>query len=261
MTIQETIDKLTKDVWENIGLSNKLKTKYGEETISDILLLELAKLNNYNLRIVQTPKDVEKFKGTDWEWLIGSQTYGWIRFAIQAKKADPNSINGNYNCLKHNVGEEEQIDILKRYSNANNAIPLYCFYNHYPKANQRDHWHCKKPFEQELLGWTITSTKNVETALVTHGCRNFEFIHKQKDSLPTKCLFDCPILIKQYQDKSLIGNEIQMFDSIVTKIKSIPNFLIEGRDIMSIDSFPEELYNRQIEIYPKRIAIFDLRDY
>lgn len=258
MTIQQTIDKLTKDIWGNIDLSNNLKTKFGEETISDILLLELAKLRNYNLRIIQTPKDKEKFKGTDWELFIGSQSYGWIRFAIQAKKAHPKSKKGDYNCLKHSVGTEEQIDILKRFSKANNAVPLYCFYNHYPKANESDHWHCKKKFEQKLLGWTITSIKNVETAINTHGCRNFEFIHKQKETLPTKCLFDCPLLIKQYQDNSLMGGKIKLFDTEVNKIQSIPFFLTEGRDITSIESYPEELYNKQIAIYPKRIAIFDL---
>lgn len=260
MTIQQTINNLTIDVWDNIGLSNRLHTKYGEETISDILLLELAKLRNYNLRIIQTPKDREKYKGTDWEWFIGSQSYGWIRFAIQAKKADPNSKNGDYSCLKHTVGTEEQIDILKRYSKANNAVPLYCLYNHYSKANEPDHWHCKRIFEQKLLGWTITAIRNVETALTTHGCRNFEFMHKQKETLPTKCLFDCPVLIKQYQDKSLIDKKIKIFDTEVVKIKSIPSSLIEQRDITSIDNYPEELYNRQIEIYPKRIAIFNLGD-
>ena len=257
MTIQQTISKLTTDVWENINLADKLNTKYGEETISDILLLELARLKNYNLRIIQTPKDKEKYKGTDWEWFIGSQSYGWTRYAIQAKKADPAN-NGYYSCLGHKVDTELQIDILKRYSTANNAVPLYCFYNHYPKATEKDHWHCKKDYDQKLLGWTITTIKNVETALSTHGCRNFNFIHTQKETLPTRCLFDCPILIKQYQDKSLVDKKITLFDTEVNKIRSIPSFLIEQRDITSIDSFPEELYNRQIEIYPKRIAIFDL---
>jgi len=66
MTIQQTISKLTLEIWENIYFANQLNTKYGEETISDVLLLELARLKNYNLRILQTPKDKEKYKGTDW---------------------------------------------------------------------------------------------------------------------------------------------------------------------------------------------------
>jgi len=135
---------------------------------------------------------------------------------------------------------------------------LYFFYNYYPKATEKKHWHCRKGYNQKLLGWTLSTVKNVETALATHGCRNFNYIHSKKDTIPTKCLFDCPILIKKYQDKSLIGEGIKLFGSEAKKLKSIPSFLIDKRDIIGIDMFPEELYDKQIEIYPKRIAIFDL---
>ena len=256
-TLQQTISKLTTDVWENINLADQLNTKFGEETISDILLLELARLKNYNLRIIQTPKDKEKYKGTDWEWFIGSQAYGWIRFAIQAKKANP-KYKGYYSCLAHKVNTELQVDILKKYAKNNNAVPLYSFYNYFPNANQKEHWHCKKDFNQQLLGWTLTSIKNVEIALKTRGNRNFDFLHKQKATLPMKCLFDCPILLRKYQDKTLVNQKIKLFDTEVTKIKSLPTHFLRSKGIESIDSFPEELYNREIEIYPQRIVIFDL---
>jgi hypothetical protein len=257
MTIQETISRLTIDLWDNIALSEQLKTKYGEETISNILLLELAKLRNYNVRIIQTPKDKEKVKGTDWEWFIGSQAYGWTRFAVQAKKGDPKN-NGYYNCLGHIVDSERQIDILKRFAKANNAIPLYTFYNHVKNANEADHWHCKQPYSQKLLGWTITSIENVESALATRGGRDFDSIHKKTQTLPTKCLFECPIFLQKFQDKSLTNEKVTFFNTEVTKLQSLPGVLINQRDIMIINDYPEELYNTQIEIYPERIAIFDI---
>lgn len=259
MKIQDTIEKLTTELWETIDLANKLNTKYGEETITDILLLELAKQRNYNLRIIQTPKNIEKDKGTDWEWFIGSQNYGWTRFAIQAKKADPNSKKGNYNCLSHIVGTEEQHEILLRYAKVNNAIPLYCFYNYFPKANEKEHWHCKKSYNQKLLGWTISTVDNVKTALTNRGNRNFEFIHKQIETIPVKCLLDCPLLIKTFQNIELIEKKISIMGSIVTKIKTLPSSYLEQRDL-TLDNFPEQLYNKEIKIYPKRIAIFDIEN-
>lgn len=257
MTIQQTIEKLTIELWETIDLANKLNTKYGEETITDIILLELAKLRNYNLRIIQTPKDKEPSKGTDWEWFIGSQNYGWTRFAIQAKKADPNSKKGNYSCLNHTVGVDNQHDILLKYSKANNAIPLYCFYNHFPNATELEHWHCKKNYNQKLLGWTISTVDNVKTALNKRGCRNFEFLHKREETIPVKCLFDCPTIINKYQDTSLIDKKVNILGTEVTKIKILPSSYLEQRDL-TLDTFPEQLYNKEIKIYPKRIAIFDI---
>lgn len=258
MTIQQTIDKLTKDVWDNISLANQLGTKYGEETITDNLLLELAKLKNYNLRIIQTPKDKEKDKGTDWEWFIGSQAYGWTRFAIQTKKSKPDTKKGDYDSLNHFVGTAKQIDILKIFAKANNAIPLYSFYNHFDKAIEKDHWHCKKDYDKKLLGWTVTPAKNVESALSSRGQRNFLFIHEQNETIPTKCLFDCPLFFRQYQEKTLVDKQVSIMGTEVKKIKNIPYYSLDQRDIMTIDTFPEELYNKEIKIYPRRIAIFDL---
>lgn len=257
MKIQQTIEVLTTELWDTIELANKLNTKYGEETITDIMLLNLAKLKNYNLRIIQTPKDKERFKGTDWEWFIGSQNYGWVRFAIQAKKADPNSKKGDYNCLTHSVGIDEQYSILLKFSTANNAIPLYCFYNHFPKATELEHWHCKKGYNQKLLGWTVSTVDNVKTALTTRGGKNFDFIHKQKETIPVKCLFDCSLFINKFQDINLIDKKISFFGTEVTKIKTLPSAYLEQRDL-TLDTFPEQLYNKEIKIYPKRIAIFDI---
>ena len=117
---------------------------------------------------------------------------------------------------------------------------------------------CKKSYEKKLLGWTVTPVNNVESALSGRGQRNFLFIHDQSNTLPIKCLFDCPLFIRQYQDKSLVDKKINIMGTEVKKIKNIPSYLLNQRDIMAIDTFPEELYNKEIGIYPKRIAIFDL---
>lgn len=263
--IPQLIDKLTRETWENIDLSNQLNTKYGEETITDLLLLGLARQKNYYLRIIQTPKNLEKDKGTDWEWFIGSPKNGWVRFAIQAKKIKLSTKNGDYG-LGHMVGVDKQVDILQTYASHNNAISLYCFYNHYSNANQPDHWHCNLGYEQELLGWTITPISNVYTALSLYGGRNFEHIHKQNTTLPTKCLFECPNFVNQYRDSNLINKAVTILGETATKYDSI-SYSIEqqlDRPVNDydqpdyIDTFPEGLYNTEIQLYPKRIAIFQI---
>ena len=164
--IHKKFEELSKTIWTNIELSNRYRTIYGEETITDSILLELAKLESINIRIVQTPKFIEKDQGTDWEWFVGSKRYGWIRFALQAKKL---SLKTHvYDQLNHKVGKllnaRLQIDLLKDFAKANNAVPLYTFYNNYPDGLESSHWHCPEPFERELMGWTFTPLTNIEQA-------------------------------------------------------------------------------------------------
>ena len=257
MQIQDTFDELARKIYLEINLSKKYNISYGEESITDIVLLQLAKLNNFNLRIIQTRKNLECNQGTDWEWFIGSQKYGWTRFALQAKKCNPKDLN--YKSLKHKVGQspnqELQIDKLKKYSSSNKAIPLYTFYNYNPNCKKAEHWHCRKPFDKELLGWTITPLKNVEIAIKNRGWRNYHKIHSFKENLHMKCLIDCPILLRKFQAKN---DEITLFGTEYKKIDKLPSQLIEGNDILLTDSFPEGLYNLQIELFPKRIAILNL---
>ncbi len=258
MPIRDTVDELTREIRQNLDLAKKLKISYGEETITDNILMALASMRSYNLRIFQTPKNIEAQKGTDWEWFIGSQKYGWVRLAIQAKKF--NSSSGRYDSLGHKVGiapnQELQVEILKRYSTANNAIPLYSFYNNYAHVSENNHWHCNKAFDPELLGWTITSVQNIEDALNNYGSRNFDYIHSKKDSIPVKCLFDCPLFINQFQD--LNNMTVELFGKYQQKLSRLPPQFLDGRDIMLFDGFPEELYNLEIQLYPERVAIIEL---
>jgi len=88
--IAQKFEEITRRIWTDINLSNRYGTIYGEETITDSILLELVKQNYFNIRILQTPKNLEAVKGTDWEGFVGSYKFGWIRYAIQAKKLNLN---------------------------------------------------------------------------------------------------------------------------------------------------------------------------
>lgn len=258
--ITEKFEDVTRRIWTDINLSGKYGTIFGEETISDSILLELAKQNYFNIRILQTPKLFEKIQGTDWEWFVGSYRYGWIRYAIQAKKLNQKS--NSYDSLNHKVGkppnDDYQIKILRAYSNANKAVPLYNFYNYFPNATQADHWHCHKSFDRELLGWTFTTLMNVEKAVTTRGNRTFNKIHSFSETLPIRCLFSCPYFQSIYEDKSTISETGDFFGESFRKIATLPSQLINAREIGKLEEFPEEIYSPQIDIYPKRIAIIEI---
>ena len=260
--IPKKFEDITRRIWTDIDLANKYGTSFGEETITDSILLELAKQNYFNIRILQTPKPKETIQGTDWEWFVGSYRYGWMRYAIQAKKLNPNS--HRYDNLNHKVGqppnEDYQINLLRAFASANGAVPLYNFYNYYPKVTEADHWQCSKTFDRELLGWTFTTLTNVETAINTLGSRTFDKIHQLKTTLPIRCLFSCPYFKSIYQDQNINGTTEDFLGEDFRKVATLPPQFINAREIGILDEFPEELYSPQIQIYPKRIAIIELPD-
>lgn len=122
-------EKIASSTWNRIRKSAKFKISQGEESITDFNFLELA-ADHYPkvFPVISTPKNYEKVTGYDWEWWIGNNRVGWLRYAVQAKKIGKSH---RYETLNHTVHKgKKQVSILKEYSEANQAIPLYCFCNY-----------------------------------------------------------------------------------------------------------------------------------
>lgn len=88
----------------------------------------------------QTPKIRETTSGTDFEWWLGSDSTGWLRFAVQSKKLHMQS--QWYSTLRHDVNGVLQLDCLEQYAASNRATPLYCLYNYSDHVDPDKHWHC-----------------------------------------------------------------------------------------------------------------------
>lgn len=125
--LKHHLNTVCDDVWNSIGNGKRYGISQGEETLTDNILLYLASQNLPEIKTIQTPKDKESVKGTDWEWWIGNRSQGYLRYAVQAKKLDSKS--NRYASLNHKVGVGPnalfQHDILEKYALANHAILLY----------------------------------------------------------------------------------------------------------------------------------------
>ena len=166
-TLDTILESLSRDVWERLrdikALSPKYNVRFGEETITDLLMLDLNRHVLTQGLFVQTSKDREAIRGTDFEWWLGSDVTGWIRLAVQAKKLDLKS--NRYNKLNHTINNVKQIDRLERYANRHGAIPLYCLYNYNDNVNPYEHWHCcQRPFDEEAFGCTLTPSSNIQNS-------------------------------------------------------------------------------------------------
>ncbi|MDN5215031.1 hypothetical protein QQ020_23320 [Fulvivirgaceae bacterium BMA12] len=259
--IDKIFEEISENIWHRIKDSELCGIRQGEETITDHILLELFRKQTPNIQIIQTPKIQEKNQGTDWEWWIGSHQHGWLRYAVQAKKLK--SGKNYYGSLNHLVGQKgpkpRQIDVLKRYSKKNKAIPLYCFYNHVNNLKLEKFWNCELDYEKLQFGWTYTPLEIVELALNKKGRRNFQYIHFQKKTLPMRCLVKCPNILRVYHS----ANALRPYDFEDLEYlqrgyhRSLPSIFGAAIETGKIVEFPPDLYNPETNLYPKRIGIIN----
>ena len=190
-TLRSILEALARDTWERLHDARELSIRFGEETITDLLLLDLRRRKPQAAEFIQTNKHRESLSGTDFEWWLGSNRIGWIRFAVQAKKLNLNT--GRYGGFTHEVNGELQINLLEKYAMANRATALYCLYNHAVKLDPLKHWHCcQTPFEPEQMGCTITPSSVVGDTLLNYGTKNFDYVHANERTIPWRCLALCP---------------------------------------------------------------------
>jgi len=251
------LDNICDEVWDTLGLAYSLKLNQGEETITDNIILYLAK-QNLNVSVITPMSKADESKyGMDWEWWIGNDSNGWLRFAVQAKKLQQSS--NRYATLNHLVGkppnQRKQHDILKKYASTYGAIPLYVFYNHIIKKNYSTFWNCCQALDERKLGCTITPIKNVTYALATHGHRSFDKIHECEDTVPLRCLV-CPKKVTGDGDvKSLFNDKVKIYENL--------NGLREMSECgeVSLLELPRSLYAHDMVYYPKKIMICDISNY
>ena len=263
MKLKDQLESLAKDTWERLRDSRSLGIRFGEETITDLLLLEMKRKSHPRSYIVQTPLVKEKNQGTDWEWWIGSARIGWLRYAIQAKRCDKAS--GRYTSITHKVAGIAQNQILKTYAERNDAIPIYCFYNYPLSGMTTKAWQCGLPFDKYQLACTVTSLGVVEAAISKWGGKNFDWIHSQTASKPWRCLVACPRILTAHVKANIgSGNSMNpepichpLTDAPITIHKTLPKELTDARETGRVEQFSAERYDAELARYPRRILVLE----
>jgi hypothetical protein len=256
----ELFERLAAWVWTTIALSAEEGISCGEQTLTEQLLLEIKRARLPNVRVRQYPPDLanpgailgENVTGLDWEWWIGSPRRHWLRFAVQAKKLDLDS--QRYQTLNHVVGTMAQNEILARYAEANDAIPLYCFYNHVRSLDPGRSWQCGiEAGRPEQLGCTVTPLSAVQKALRKHGSRTFDYFHSQPCTLPWRCLVRCGS-IRSVIDEHWGGSKPK--DHLPPDIETLRTSF-RGEDTHRAAQDHQE----GDEIRPRRVLVVDLGDH
>lgn len=244
----ELLGRLAENTWERLAMSLRLGCSQGEETITDINLLEILRAALPDILVVKTSKADEAVKGIDWEMWIGSNSAGWWRYAVQAKKV--NSPASRYDKLRHKIGSKYQFEILDKYAKANNSIPLYCFYNFVDLSSLHKYWRCGQSFQQEQLGCTIAPLDSIRKGFMPRGPKTFDWIHTQGQTIPWRCLA-CPHYANTTRRNPLDVN------LNVRPWNQLPPFLLETSNQSDTDVLNQADYYRLDGSYPRYIIVIN----
>jgi hypothetical protein len=190
---QDCFHDLARDVWEKIGEAKRLKLAFQEETITETLLLQLAKSFPGHIAVLPFSKTQEGRNGADWAWCVESADRSTSLTAlVQAKRL--NARETRYSGLGQRIGRKVghndlQIDRLIATAANYRIPPVYAFYNGLTDRSRIDR-RCPSlvdpdPDAQiEAWGISIASAHNVRANL--HDTR---FERHYSHSVPLHCLF------------------------------------------------------------------------
>ena len=275
-TLVGNLERLAADTWmrlRDVAALSARSVRFGEETITDLLMLDLNRLGSAKALFRPTSKQVEAIQGTDFECWVGSDNAGWLRFAVQSKKLSLTT--GRYDQLGRNVKslQKRQIDILEAFAQANRAAPLYCLYNFSKEADSQIHGKCCQGyFSEEQFGCTITASSTIQDVLkVPTGRKNFDYIHRCRYTLPWRCLALCPRIRASFPPESgssppppeqieptpLFEQGSNYFDSLPREFQLEPsvNMPETHSGILLTEECDPEFYHDDVGFPRRRIAL------
>lgn len=265
MRLRDILEQLSRETWSRLRDAKALNVRFGEETVTDLMMLDLQRTKPKRSRFLQTPKKKESVSGTDFEWWLGTDTFGWLRLAVQAKRI--NTSNGRYGGITHQVAGTPQIQLLENYAYANGAVPLYCLYNHTNDARPANHWHCcRDSYDEEQLGCTIASLSTAKRAYATRGGKSFQSLHKYPSTIPLRCLADCPKIqrrlssrMNEYQGGIRLDAEVFPVPMDAIRYDSLPERLVEARETGELEALDSDFYDPEVGL-PRRIVVLDVEE-
>ena len=145
---------------------------FGEETITDLVLLEITKRQPYDVITVKYGRTYEAHEGADWEWWILS-TSGIIGLRFQAKRVHFSTSGYEYTHLDYKQKNNQyQVDILIQRAQRLRLVPLYIFYNFwdldypfYKYISHLNNFKCCRVYSRRNLGITIASAVRIKNLI------------------------------------------------------------------------------------------------
>lgn len=123
--------------WDMLDKARSINCQIGEETLTDLNILELKIRHSHEIYSITFNKIDEGKNGADWEWwFTNSNENKWIGFRVQAKVIDIKTQSFEHLYYKNSNNPSHQCDILINDSLAQQhpRIPLYCLYSNWSNS-------------------------------------------------------------------------------------------------------------------------------
>jgi hypothetical protein len=192
-----TFRNLAFSTWNIIQRAKSVSANLGEETITDINLLNL-KLNHPKEIITAFNKKAEAKNGADWEWWLTGKSRKWLGIRFQAKII--NYVNDKYDSLHYQINTKStprpyQSDVLIKSALCSRAIPLYCLYSYWDNPSYKVLWKCGSfPMRIDSFGCSLVNA---------HEIVKMRKNNHLNDLLPHMIPWHCIICCKAYGGNDL----------------------------------------------------------
>jgi hypothetical protein len=182
MTICETFKKTAIKTWFRLSDTKEARLPLGEESITDINLLEIRLAKHPEIQVIKFNKKREGNNGADWEWWLIGKSNKCLGLRIQAKII--NLETDSYDQLHY----EKQTDKLIKSSRKNKLLPFYCLYTMCDLSQYVDKFTCNS-----YGGMYETYGCSFVNAFVVKKLKKKKHIsYLIQDMFPWHCIF-CPL--------------------------------------------------------------------
>lgn len=149
ITLCKAFEKLSSWTWNTMRETEKMEFEPGEETLTDLIMLALARRLPHKVHVKKFNRTEEGKSGADWLWCFVGANDCFV-MQVQAKRIH----EGKYHSLDHRIGKKKskrwQVDVLIKNAKKRKAFPAYVFYNFLPSTLRvgvkpkpcREHWGC-----------------------------------------------------------------------------------------------------------------------
>ncbi|HYW21276.1 MAG TPA: DUF6615 family protein [Nodularia sp. (in: cyanobacteria)] len=268
--------------WDMLARGRSVDCQIGEETLTDLNILELKIRHASEVYNRTFSKPEEGSNGADWEWWFTGSSRKWIGFRVQAKVIEIKTNSFKHLHYRKDSHSPFQCDILIQdaLQKPFPRIPLYCLYSNWNTLPQI-HWRCQTyyPIEEHygcsiLSAFAVRCLRSIGTSKTKHLKALLNYIS------PWHCLVCCrgyeagdlPSRVFRYWRDFIVEVEESIFEELSLNIRQDLNGELDNyrgiyNQIELLDEPPNYvrlLLNNELEEQPdpnlRTLTVFKERD-
>lgn len=178
--------------WDTLRRARLARLRIGEETLTELNLVELVLGGGGQIRVFPFTKHVEARNGADWEWWVRGVSGAWVGMRVQAKVLDART--DAYDHLWYSKAGVLQIDRLITAALAGPVprFPLYMLYNNWDPATRSLPWSCggRRYWAARAMGCAVAAATTLRPLQKRKDGK--QAVHVLELSTPFHCLFCAP---------------------------------------------------------------------